>query len=301
MSNAVSSRCGFVALLGAPNAGKSTLLNAVVGQKIAIVTPKAQTTRSRMLGIALHGDAQLIFIDVPGIFNAKRDFEKAMVDAAWSAMADADVALWMHDALKKPSEETEAMVARLAASGKPVALVLNKVDALENKQELFALVEWFAERLKPVQNFMISARRHDGVDDVLNYVASQVKPGPWLYPEDQLTDAPSRFIAAELTREQCFMKLREELPYALHVETEKYETKPDGSVAIHQIIVVENERQKMMVLGKGGQMLKTIGTKARESISRELGCTAHVFLFVKVREDWKSDAHVRSELGLKTS
>ncbi len=301
MNTTQNSRCGFVALLGAPNAGKSTLLNAVVGQKIAIVTPKAQTTRSRMLGIALHGDAQLIFIDVPGIFKAKRNFEKAMVETAWSAVAEADVVLWMHDCLKKPWEETEEMITRLAASKKPVALVLNKVDALENKQELFTLVEWFAERLKPVQNFMISARYNDGVQDVLNYAASHMQAGPWLYPEDQLTDAPSRFIAAELTREQCFMKLREELPYALHVETEKYDVKPDGSVAIHQIIVVENERQKMMVLGKGGQMLKAIGSKARESISRELGCTAHVFLFVKVREDWKSDANVRNELGLKTS
>lgn len=301
MSETQKTRCGFVALLGAPNAGKSTLLNAAVGQKIAIVTPKAQTTRSRMLGIALHGDAQLIFIDVPGIFRAKRDFEKAMVDTAWSAVADADVVLWMHDCLKKPWEETEEMIARLAASGKPVALVLNKVDALADKAQLFTLVEWFSARITLAHTFMISARQNDGVGDVLAFAASYVKQGPWLYPEDQLTDAPSRFIAAELTREQCFMKLREELPYALHVETERYEAKDDGSVAIHQIIVVENERQKMMVLGKGGQMLKAIGSKARESISRELGQTAHVFLFVKVREDWKRDQHVRAELGLKSA
>jgi len=301
MSKNPSTRCGFVALLGAPNAGKSTLLNAVVGQKIAIVTPKAQTTRSRMLGIALQNEAQLIFIDVPGIFKAKRDFEKAMVDAAWSAMADADVVLWMHDAIKKPTDETEEMLERLARCGKPVALVLNKVDALDDKSRLLELVEWFSQRITLAHIFMISARSGDGVADVMAFAASHVKEGPWLYPEDQLTDAPSRFIAAELTREQCFMKLRDELPYALHVETERYEAKEDGSVAIHQIIIVENERQKMMVLGKGGQMLKDIGTRARQNISRELGCTAHVFLFVKVRDDWKSDAQLRSDLGLKSS
>lgn len=299
MNNADISRCGFVALLGAPNAGKSTLLNQVVGQKIAIVTPKAQTTRMRMLGIAIRGSAQLIFIDVPGIFTAKRDFEKAMVQAAWGAFSEADVVLWMHDALKKPSDETESMIARLKEAGKPIALVFNKVDALRNKRTLFDLVEWFQARINVSEIFMISARTGDGVEDLLGFVGEHMPEGVWLYPEDQLTDAPMRFIAAELTREQCFMNLREELPYALHVETERFETKPDGSVVIHQIVVVENERQKMMVLGKGGAMLKTIGQKARINIGRELGVTAHVFLFVKVREDWKSDPHIREHLGLQ--
>ncbi len=285
-------------MLGAPNAGKSTLLNTLIGQKIAIVTPKAQTTRSRMLGITIEGDAQIIFIDVPGIFQAKRAFEQAMVQSAWSARADADVILWMHDATKNPSEETEAMLTRLMDAGKPTALVLNKVDALANKRSLLKQIEWFSERLKFDAHFMISARSGEGVGDITAYVQRHMPAGPWLYPEDQMTDAPMRVLAAELTREQCFFKLRDELPYSLHVETERYEPREDGSVAIHQVIVVENERQKMIVLGKSGQMLKAIGTGARTAISRELDLQAHVFLFVKVREDWKSDPAIRQHLGL---
>lgn len=299
MSHSLSTSCGFVALLGAPNAGKSTLLNTLVGQKIAIVTPKAQTTRSRMLGIAIVGDTQLIFIDVPGIFHAKRAFEKAMVETAWSARAEADVILWLHDSLKKPSDETAAMLERLRDVGKPVALVLNKIDALDNKRTLLELVDWFAARTQLSATFMICARSGDGVAELVDFAIRHMPRSPWLFPEDQCTDAPSRVIASELTREQCFMQLREELPYAVHVETERFETKPDGSVVIHQVIVVENERQKMMVLGKGGQMLKSISQKARANISRELGIAAHVFVFVKVREDWKRDPHIRQHLGIK--
>lgn len=292
-------RCGYVALLGAPNAGKSTLLNAILGQKIAIVTPKAQTTRSRMLGIAVEGDAQIVFMDVPGVFKAKRGFEKAMVNTAWSSLDDADVILWLHDSTRKPNDETQMMLERVKQSGKKLALVLNKTDLIEDKRRLLPLTEWFTNQLPVDDIFMISALNDDGVQALVRFLCKQMPAMGWLYPEDQLTDAPMRFIAAELTREQCFLQLRDELPYALYVETESYEQKPDGSVKINQVVVVENERQKKIVLGKQGQMLKQIGAKARAQIGDALGTKVHLFLFVKAREGWKDDQHIRATLGLR--
>jgi GTP-binding protein Era len=291
-------RVGYVALLGTPNAGKSTLLNAVLGQKLAIVTPKAQTTRTRMQGIAIHHETQLIFIDAPGVFQAKQSFEKAMVSAAWHGVDGADLVLWMHDCRKRPSEETEQLIERLSASGKPVVLILNKTDLLDDKQKLLPLIEWFSARVKLVDSFMISALKDEGVADFMDFLAAYMPAGEWLFPKDHLTDAPMRFIAAELTREQCFLQLREELPYALHVETESFETKTDGSYKINQVIVIENERQKKIVLGKGGQMLKQIGAAARQEVMAALDNKVHLFLFVKVRNNWKQDSHIRAELGL---
>ncbi|MFZ4125884.1 MAG: GTPase Era [Rickettsiales bacterium] len=291
-------RCGFVALIGAPNAGKSTLLNTLVGTKISIVTPKAQTTRSRITGVCIHNNAQLVLVDVPGVFRAKQRLEKAMVERAWGSAGEADIVLFMHDVKRTPDDETEQMLEQVKGSGKPLYLVLNKVDILEDKAKLLELGTWFKERAPFKDIFMISALKKDGIIDVLEVMAKEVPAGPWLFPEDELTDIPVRFMAAEFTREQCFLRLREELPYTLFVETEEYKERADGSVEIRQIIVVQNERQKMIVLGKGGAQIKEIGAAARQQISRALEQKVHLFLFVKVREDWKDNPEVYRMLGL---
>jgi len=293
-----NTRCGFIALIGAPNAGKSTLLNTLVGSKIAIVTPKAQTTRSRITGVCMHNNAQLILVDVPGVFNAKQKFEKAMVERAWGSAGESDVVLFMFDVKRAPDAETEQMVDQVKNSGKPLYLVLNKIDILEDKKKLLELGAWFKERAPFKDIFMISALKKDGIIDILETMAKELPEGPWLFPEDELTDIPVRFLAAELTREQCFLRLREELPYTLSVETEEYKERDDGSVEIRQIIVVQNERQKMIVLGKGGAQLKEIGTAARSQISYALEQKCHLFLFVKVRENWKDNPEVYRMLGL---
>lgn len=294
----IKTQCGFVALIGAPNAGKSTLLNTLVGAKISIVTPKAQTTRSRITGVCIHGGAQLVLVDVPGVFKAKQKFEKAMVDRAWGSAGEADAVLYLHDVKRTPDEETEFALERIKASGKPLYLALNKVDVLENKEKLFELSDWFGERAPFKVIFMISALKRDGVNAILDTLSAAMPEGPWLFPEDELTDIPVRFMAAEFTREQCFLRLREELPYTLSVETEEYKEREDGSVEIRQVIVVQNERQKMIVLGKGGAQIKDIGERARKAISRELDQKVHLFLFVKVREDWKDKPEVYHMLGL---
>lgn len=293
-----TTRCGFIALIGAPNAGKSTLMNRVIGAKVSIVTPKAQTTRSRVTGAMVRDNAQLIFVDVPGVFNAKQRFEKAMVDCAWSGAEEADVVVFMFDAQKKPSEETEQALARIANSKKPRILVLNKVDALEDKAIVLPLIEWFQSKLEFPSIIIISARTGDGVEDLVGRIISYLPEGPWLYDADHLTDIPKRLLAAELTREQCFMKLRDELPYALMVETESYEERKDGSVKINQVITVQNERQKMIVLGKSGAMLKQIGEAARKEIEYHWEQKCHLFLFVRVREDWKDKPEHYATLGL---
>ena len=295
----MNTRCGYIALIGRPNAGKSTLLNQLVGQKIAIVTPKAQTTRSRITGVVMHEQSQLVFVDVPGVFDAKQRFEKAMVDAAYNAAYEADVIALLHDATKKPNEETAAVIEKIRATGRPCILLLNKTDAVADKAQLLAHVEWFGAQAEWKEIFMVSALKNDGVNDVLNYLSTNVPEGPFLYPEDQVTDIPARLLAAELTREQCFMRLREEIPYTVHVETESYEQRNDGSVALGQVITVQNERQKMIVLGKGGSMLKEIGTAARREIGKALECTAHVKLFVRVRSDWKDNKETYEMLGLQ--
>lgn len=292
-------RCGFIALIGAPNAGKSTLMNTLVGAKISIVTPKAQTTRSRITGVCIHNDTQLILVDVPGVFHAKQKFEKAMVERAWGSAGEADAILFLHDVKRTPDDETETAMEKIKASGKPLYLALNKVDVLEDKAKLLELSVWFQERAPFKEIFMISALKKDGIIDILEMLSRQMPQGPWLFPEDELTDIPVRFMAAEFTREQCFLRLREELPYTLSVETEEYKERADGSVEIRQIIIVQNERQKMIVLGKGGAQIKDIGERARKAISRALDQNVHLFLFVKVREDWKDNPETYRMLGLQ--
>lgn len=292
-------RCGHIALIGAPNAGKSTFLNRMVGAKISIVTPKAQTTRVRVTGVTMEGDAQLVFLDVPGVFNASETFEKAMVGAAWNAAKGADVILFIHDARKKPTDETEEVITRIKQMEKPAIIALNKTDAVADKKVLLERTVWFNERLVWQHIFMISARKGDGVQDVRECLAEMMPVGPLLYDRDALTDVPMRLCASELTREQCFLKLQEELPYTLTVENEKYETRADGSVEIHQNIIVQNERQKTILIGSGGQMLKAIGERARHEIGRLLGAKCHLYLFVKVRADWKNKPESYSYLGLE--
>ena len=294
-----NTHCGYIALIGAPNAGKSTLLNRMVGAKVAIVTPKAQTTRSRVTGVTLQGDAQMIFLDVPGVFNAKQKFEQAMVASAWQAGREADVILYLHDARKKPGEEAEQFVERVKQSGKPIVLALNKIDDVDDKRQLLEVMAWFNERAVWAHIFLISARKGDEVDALKTTLAGMLPKGPWLFDEDAMTDMPMRLMASELTREQCFLQLQQELPYTLMVETELYEVRKDGSVNIGQSIIVQNERQKGIVIGKGGQMLKGIGEKARQQIGYTTGTTCHLKLFVKVREDWKEKPEAYQYLGLE--
>ena len=293
-----TTHCGHIVLIGAPNAGKSTLLNRMVGSKVSIVTPKAQTTRTRLAGVTMQGATQMIFLDVPGVFDATQPFEKAMVASAWNNARAADMVLYLYDARKKPNEETEAVLRRIEGLKKPAIIALNKIDAVPDKKTLLERTVWFNERLVWQHIFMISARKGEGVDDLRQTLAEMMPEGPYLYDEDALTDMPMRLIASELTREQCFLKLQQELPYTLTVENEKYETRADGSVEIHQNIIVQNERQKTILIGKGGEMLKTIGARARQEIAKLLGAKCHLYLFVKVRADWKEKPESYQYLGL---
>lgn len=297
----MTTRCGYIALLGAPNAGKSTLLNQLVGQKLAIVTPKAQTTRSRITGVVIHGEAQLIFADAPGVFapTESQRFERAMVDAAWRGVADADIVAVMIDARRGLDEENTWLLERVkeTVSGKPAILILNKIDLID-KERLLALTVQCTQVFPFDRVFYISALKGDGTKEINDYAAERVPQGPWLFPEDYLTDLPERLIASEITREKLFLILREELPYALHVETEQWEVKKDGSIRIQQVITVEREGQKGIILGKNGAMLKRIGQSAREDISNIWEVDVHLFLFVKVRSDWKSNPESYRYLGL---
>lgn len=279
-------KCGFVGLIGEPNAGKSTLLNQLVGSKIAIVTPKVQTTRHLIRGIEIVGDTQCIYVDTPGIFNAQKTFEKAMVDNAWMGAKDADVVALLIDATRALSDHTKAILEKVKHYTKPKAIILNKIDLVE-KQKLLELTKQISEHASFDQLFMVSARNGDGVDDVRQWFASQLPEGPWLFPEDQMSDLPIRFLAAEITREKLFLRLREELPYGLTVENELWQERDDDSVRINQLIIVERETHKKIVLGKGGQQLKSVGQAARQDIQKMLGCTVHLFLFVKVVPGWK--------------
>ncbi len=297
--NETQTRCGYIALIGAPNAGKSTLMNRIIGAKVSIVTPKAQTTRSRVTGVITEGHAQLVFVDVPGVFRAKQRFEKAMVQCAWAGADEADITLFMFDSKRKPNEETEEALERLSARKKPLYLVLNKVDMLADKKALLPLIAWFEERATFSNIFMISALKGDGVDVLKYKLVEEMPQSPWFYPEDQLTDLPKRLLAAEITREKCFLLLQQEVPYSLMVDTESYEDRKDGSVKINQTIIVQNERQKMIVLGAKGAMLKSIGERARKEIERSFGHACHLFLFVKVREDWKNKPEHYATLGLQ--
>lgn len=295
---AVQRRCGFVALIGAPNAGKSTLLNRLVGSKVAIVTHKVQTTRARIRGIALEGPAQIVFVDTPGIFKPRRRLDRAMVEAAWSGAQDADVTVLLVDALKGHDEEVDLILAGLAASGRKVVLALNKIDALP-REKLLALAADLNESDMIESTFMISALDGDGVDDLKRDLAGRMPAGPWLYPADQIADMPMRLLAAEVTREKLTLRLHQELPYALTVETESWEERKDGGVRIEQVIYVQRDSQRKIVLGKGGQAIKAVGQAAREELRELFGRPVHLFLRVKVREAWAEERERYAQIGLE--
>jgi GTP-binding protein Era len=294
---AASTRCGYVALIGAPNAGKSTLLNRLVGHKLAIVTPKPQTTRTRLLGIAIEGRSQIVYVDTPGIFAPRRRLDRAMVAAAWSGAEDADQTALLIDAARGVDRDTRRILDRLAARDRASILVLNKID-LVRRENLLGLADQLARvgRFDPV--FMISGLKGDGVEDLKRHLAGSVPHGSWLVPEDQLSDAPERLIAAEVTREQIFLQLRDELPYGSTVETEQWEDRNDGSARIEQVIFVQRPSQRAIVLGEGGQRIKAIGARARAELEQMLERRVHLFLFVKVRENWIEDRERYTALGL---
>jgi GTPase len=290
-------RCGYVALIGAPNSGKSTLLNRVVGRKLAIVTPKAQTTRNRLLGIAIQGRTQVIYVDTPGIFAPRRRLDRAMVAAAWSGAEDADDTLLLVDASRGIDQDTRHILDRLAARGRKSILALNKID-LVRRETLLGLADTLSRQGTFDPIFMISGLKGQGVEDVKRHLAASLPSGPWLFPEDQLSDAPERLIAAEVTREQVFLQLRDELPYASTVETEAWQDRPDGSVRIEQVIYVQRASQRSIVLGEGGKRIKAIGARARAELERMLERRVHLFLFVKVRQNWVDDRERFDALGL---
>jgi GTP-binding protein Era len=292
-----TTRAGFVAVVGAPNAGKSTLVNALVGQKVAIVSAKAQTTRSRLMGIAIAAGDQILLVDTPGIFEPKRRLDRAMLAAAWSGADDADLILLVVDSAAGVTGEVEQAIAGLDKRRHPLFIALNKID-LVKKERLLGLSAQLTERLEPQQVFMISAAQGDGVPDLKAALAQAVPEGPWLYPEDEVSDATDRMIAAELTREQIYEQLYQELPYAAAVETETWTDRPDGSTEIRQQILVERDSQKAIVIGKGGKRLKDIGQKAREAISEHLGRKVHLFLHVKVNPKWGEDRSLYQNIGL---
>jgi GTPase len=296
-------RCGFCAIIGAPNAGKSTLVNALVGSKVAIVSPKVQTTRMPVRGIAMAGETQIIFVDTPGIFRPRRRLDRAMVTSAWAGAEEADAVLLIVDATdladKSPAaRDTMAILEGLKdRKGKKTALVLNKIDGMK-RTDLLPLVEKFHAEGVFEDVFLISALKGEAVADVAAWVASRMPEGPWLYPEDQAADIPSRLLAAEVTREKIYLRLHDELPYASAVETEKWEERKDGSVRIDQVIYVQRDGQKAIVLGKGGATIKKIGELARTELEQLFGRRVHLFLFVKVREDWAENSEHYKEIGL---
>ena len=291
-------RCGFVALIGAPNAGKSTLLNALVGAKVAIVSHKVQTTRTLVRGIAVEGAAQLVFTDTPGIFQPRRRLDRAMVSTAWGGARDADLVGVLIDARKGLDDEVTAILDQLAEVRQPKVLILNKVDVVE-KVGLLALAQAANERATFAATFMVSALTGDGVADLKAWLAAQAPAGPWHYPPEQMSDAPLRQLAAEITREKLYLRLHQELPYQSTVETETWKELKDGSVRIEQTIYVERESQKKIVLGKGGQTIKAIGADARKEIAGVAEAPVHLFLFVKVREGWGDDPERYREMGLE--
>jgi GTP-binding protein Era len=292
-----ATRCGYVAILGAPNVGKSTLLNRFVGTKVSIVSPKVQTTRTRVLGICIAGDAQIVFVDTPGIFRPRRRLDRAMVAAAWGGAGDADHILLLVDAARGLDDDTRMIVDRLKEKDATAMVVLNKVD-LVKKPALLALAAAMGETGIAAETFMISATTGDGVDDLLSHIAGLMPPGPWLFPEDQISDMPGRLLAAEITREKLYLHLHKELPYAATVETERWEEKPDGSARIEQVIYVERDSQKAIVLGKGGRQIKRIGAEARSELQELLERPIHLFLFVKVRDKWGDDPARYRDWGL---
>jgi len=295
---ATPTRCGHVALIGAPNAGKSTLLNRLVGRKLAIVTPKPQTTRTRLLGIAIEGPAQIIYVDTPGIFAPRRRLDRAMVAAAWSGAEDAEQTVLLVDAARGVDRDTRRILDRLGERDQGSILALNKID-LVRRDSLLTLADTLSREGRFDLVFMISGRTGDGVNDLKRHLAAVLPQGPWLFPEDQLSDMPERVIAAEVTREQVFLQLRDELPYGSAVETEQWQDKRDGSARIEQVIFVQRPSQRAIILGEGGQRIRAIGARARAQLEHLLDRRVHLFLFVKVRENWVEDRERYAALGLE--
>jgi len=298
-----ATRCGFVALMGAPNAGKSTLINALVGEKVSIVTRKAQTTRSTVRGVVTKGDAQIVFVDTPGLFAPKRRLDRAMVASAWGAAADADALALLVDAPREAasashSEETEAILETIARSRKPKVLVLNKIDLIDRPKLLDLAAQLNAAQLF-AETFMVSAATGDGLARLMDHLAALLPKGPWLYPEDQIAEAPIRSLAAEITREKLFERLHDELPYQATVETDSWKDQPDGSARIEQTVFVTREGHRKIVIGEGGRTIKAIGTAARKDIAEAHGETVHLFLHVKVREHWQDDPERYRAMGLE--
>ena len=292
------SRCGFVALIGAPNVGKSTLVNALVGAKVSIVTHKVQTTRALLRGIAVAGPAQLVLVDTPGIFPPRRRLDRAMVATAWGGAHDADIVCLLIDAKRGLDEEAEAILSNLAELRQPKVLILNKIDLVE-RPRLLALAADVNAHAEFAATFMISARNGDGVGDLRAWLAAHAPTGPWHYPPDEISDAPVRTLAAEITREKLYLRLHEELPYQSTVETEQWKPLKDGSVRIEQTIYVERDSQRKIVLGRNGQTIKAIGAEARREIAEIMEAPVHLFLFVKVREGWSDDPERYRGMGLE--
>ena len=297
--------CGFCAIIGAPNAGKSTLVNALVGSKVAIVSPKVQTTRMAVRGVAMTGKTQIVFVDTPGIFKPRRRLDRAMVTAAWAGAADADAVVLLVDAAEltanpkgRAADDTHAIIAALKADNRKAALALNKIDGMK-RTDLLPLVQLLSAEGVFEEIFLISALKGDGIADLMAWVARHMPQGPWLYPADQAADIPSRLLASEITREKIYLRLHDELPYASTVESEKWEERKDGSVKIDQVIYVQRDGQKAIVLGKGGATIKLIGEMARKEMEEIFGRRVHLFLFVKVREDWAEQRAHYKEMGLE--
>jgi GTP-binding protein Era len=293
----MTERCGLVAVVGAPNAGKSTLVNALVGQKVAIVSPKAQTTRVRLMGIAIEGEAQVLLMDTPGIFEPKRRLDRAMVAAAWGGAQDADLIALVVDAERGFSGRLETMIETLKSRREAKILVLNKVD-VSKKEPLLGLAAQLGERLEFEEIFFVSATTGDGIAELKRALAARVPEGPWHFPEDQVSDASDRMLAAEVTREQLYLQLHAELPYESAIETEKFEERKDGSAVIHQQILVARDTQRAIVLGKGGARIRAIGEAARLQLSELLGRKVHLFLHVKVNPKWEEDRGLYRDIGL---
>lgn len=292
-------KAGFVALIGEPNAGKSTLTNRMVGAKVSIVTHKVQTTRTRIRGVAIHDQSQIVFVDTPGLFQPKRRLDRAMVAAAWGGAADADIVVLLVEAHRGISKGVEAILERLAdiGGGRKIALAINKIDRVEAKV-LLGLTKNLNERFDFVETFLISAEKGHGCDDLRQWLADELPAGPWLYPEDQIADLPMRMIASEMTREKLTLRLHQELPYQLTVETENWEERPDGTARVDQMIYVARDGHKGIVLGKKGETIKAVSTAAREEIEEFLGRRVHLFLQVKVRPNWLDEKERYSEMGL---
>ena len=291
-------RSGFVALLGAPNAGKSTLMNQLVGSKISIVTHKVQTTRAVMRGIAIQDNCQIIFVDTPGIFAPRRRLDEAMVTTAWGSARDADISVFLIDAERGLTDDLESIIGKLETVSGPVVLLINKIDQIQRDQ-LLELTTKLHALYTFDETFMVSALNGDGCSDFMDYLSVNLPEGPYMYPEDQISDLPLRMLAAEVTREKIYLRLHQELPYASHVETEAWEDKKDGSVRIQQVIYVERQSQKKIIIGKNGSAIKAISTAARKDLTELVEQPVHLFLFVKVRENWGDDPDRYREMGLE--